>query len=45
LAAVKSLRAWATRPEGIGNTWINWYVMLLKAHISEKRTPGSDVEH
>jgi hypothetical protein len=37
LAAIKSLRVWATRPEGIGNTWINWYVALLKAHISEKR--------
>jgi hypothetical protein len=37
LAAIKSLRAWATRPEGIGNTWINWYVALLKAHISEKK--------
>ena len=37
LAAIKSLRAWATRPEGIGNTWINWYVALLKAHISEEK--------
>jgi hypothetical protein len=45
LAAIKSLRAWATRPDGIGNTWINWYVALLKAHISAKRTPGSDIGH
>jgi len=37
LAAIKSLRAWATRSEGIGNTWINWYVALLQAHISEKK--------
>jgi len=37
MAAIKSLRAWATRPEGIGNTWINWYVLLLKAQISEKQ--------
>src|SRR5215470_16749515 len=29
LAAIRSLRAWAARPDGIGNTWINWYVMLL----------------
>jgi hypothetical protein len=36
LAAIKSLRVWATRPEGIGNTWINWYVALLKAHIREQ---------
>ena len=36
LAAIKSLRAWATRPEGIGNTWINWYVALLKAHIRDR---------
>ena len=36
LAAIKSLRAWATRPEGIGNTWINWYIALLKAHIREQ---------
>jgi hypothetical protein len=43
LAAIKSLRAWATRPEGIGNTWINWYVALLKAHLSEKRRPGSEI--
>ena len=35
LAAIKSLRSWATRPEGIGNTWINWYVTLLKAHVQE----------
>ena len=33
LAAIKSLRAWAARPDGIGNTWINWYVTLLKAHV------------
>jgi len=45
LAAIKSLRAWATRPDGIGNTWINWYVALLKAHISERRTPRSEVGH
>ena len=38
LAAIKSLRAWATRPDGIGNTWINWYVALLKTHISEVKT-------
>jgi hypothetical protein len=36
LAAIKSLRVWATRPEGIGNTWINWYVALLKAHIRDQ---------
>jgi len=41
LAAIKSLRVWATRHEGIGNTWINWYVALLKAHISEKRQPAT----
>ena len=35
LAAIKSLRAWAARPDGIGNTWINWYVTLLKAHVQE----------
>ena len=35
LAAIKSLRAWAARPDGIGNTWINWYVTLLKAHAHE----------
>jgi len=35
LAAIKSLRAWATRPEGIGNIWINWYVTLLKAHVQK----------
>jgi hypothetical protein len=35
LAAIPSLRAWAAQPDGIGNTWINWYVTLLKAHIEE----------
>jgi hypothetical protein len=45
LAAIKSLRVWATRPEGIGNTWINWYVALLKAQISEKSRQESDVRH
>jgi hypothetical protein len=40
LAAIKSLRAWATRPAGIGNTWINWYVKLLKAHLSEEKAAG-----
>ena len=36
LAAIKSLRAWAAQPDGIGNTWINWYVTLLKAHIEHE---------
>lgn len=36
LAAIKSLRAWAARPDGIGNTWINWYLTLLKAHIQDR---------
>ena len=44
LAAIKSLRAWATRPEGIGNTWINWYVALLRTHI-EKRPLRGEVRH
>jgi hypothetical protein len=35
LAAIGSLRAWAARPDGIGNTWINWYVTLLQAHLEE----------
>jgi hypothetical protein len=35
LAAIRSLRAWAARPDGIGNTWINWYVVLLEAHLRE----------
>src|SRR5262249_3288309 len=39
LAAVPSLRAWAAQPDGIGNTWINWYVTLLKAHIQENIAP------
>jgi hypothetical protein len=36
LAAIATLRAWAAQPDGIGNTWINWYVALLKAHIEHK---------
>jgi len=38
LAAIRSLRAWAARPDGIGNTWINWYVALLKAHLQGRAT-------
>jgi hypothetical protein len=36
LAAIGALRAWAAGPDGIGNTWINWYIALLKAHIEAK---------
>jgi hypothetical protein len=36
LAAIGTLRAWAAQPDGIGNTWINWYVKLLDAHIAQK---------
>jgi len=35
LAAIGALRAWAAQPDGIGNTWINWYVTLLEAHIAQ----------
>lgn len=42
LAAIKSLRAWAARPNGIGNTWINWYVTLLKAHVQERAAGRRD---
>jgi len=38
LAAIGPLRAWAAQPDGIGNTWINWYVTLLKAHIGQRHT-------
>ena len=41
LVAIKSLRAWAAQPDGIGNTWINWYVTLLKAHIEQRATATS----
>ena len=40
LAAIGALRAWAAQPDGIGNTWINWYVALLKAHIEQSATPA-----
>jgi hypothetical protein len=39
LAAISALRAWAAQPDGIGNTWINWYVRLLDAHIAQRRSP------
>src|SRR5690349_11118658 len=39
LAAIGPLRAWAAQPDGIGNTWINWYVTLLKAHIAVEGAP------
>lgn len=42
-AAIRSLRAWAARPAGIGNTWINWYVTLLKAHLEESAANEKDV--
>jgi len=41
LAAVPSLRAWAAQPDGIGNTWINWYVTLLRAHVEENVAPAA----
>ena len=37
LAAIGPLRAWAAQPDGIGNTWINWYGTLLKAHIGQQQ--------
>lgn len=36
LAAIPALRAWAAGPDGIGNTWVNWYVTLLYAHIEQE---------
>src|SRR5690349_19104267 len=42
LAAIPSLRAWAAQPDGIGNTWINWYVTLLKAHMEENIAPTAE---
>jgi hypothetical protein len=44
LAAIKSLRAWAARPNGIGNTWINWYVTLLKAHVQERAASRKEAQ-
>jgi hypothetical protein len=38
LAAIGSLRAWAAQPGGCGNTWLNWYVTLLKAHIEHEQS-------
>jgi len=38
LAAIGALRAWAAQPDGTGNTWINWYVTLLEAHVAQKAT-------
>src|SRR5262245_18048672 len=35
LAAIGPLRAWSAQPDGIGNTWINWYVTLLMAHVGQ----------
>lgn len=39
LAAIPSLRAWAAQPDGIGQTYINWYVVLLQAWIENERRP------
>lgn len=36
LAASPSLRAWAAGPDGIGNSWINFYIALLQAHIEHE---------
>jgi hypothetical protein len=44
LAAIRSLRAWAARPDGIGNTWINWYVTLLEAHLRECASGQKETE-
>jgi hypothetical protein len=39
LAAVPSLRAWAARPDGIGQTWISWYVVYVNAWIDAQKAP------
>lgn len=39
LASVPALRAWAASPDGIGNTWINWYVLYYTAYLDGKRSP------
>lgn len=30
---VRSLRAWASKPKGIGQTWINWYVTYHREYL------------
>ena len=40
LAAVPALRAWAAQRDGIGNTWINWYVVLLNSYIDAQKAPS-----
>jgi len=44
LAAIRSLRAWAARPDGIGNTWINWYVTLLEVHLRQSASSQKETE-
>jgi hypothetical protein len=39
LAAVPALRAWAAMPDGVGNTWVNFYVALLEKHIDHLKQP------
>jgi hypothetical protein len=34
----------AARPDGIGNTWINWYVTLLEAHLRECASGQKETE-
>lgn len=37
LAVVPSLRAWASRPDGIGNTWITWYQRHVALWIADQK--------
>ena len=39
LAAIPSLRAWAERPGGMGNTWINWWSNLYREYLDHLKQP------
>jgi hypothetical protein len=39
LAAVPGLRAWASAPGGVGNTWLNWWVALYKTYLDHIKQP------
>lgn len=43
LAAIRSLRAWAMAPGGIGSHWISWYRNLVIAWIDHEKHPDHTV--
>lgn len=42
LASIKSLRAWAEQPDGVGMTWVNWYATLYIGWLDQQQQQYSE---